>query len=200
MGTDDAEVASRLGSPSPANHRSPIASPSCPVRVLPFPSPSVSLTHTTPRTRTRSPPPPDRRAFSASSPFARFIYPPVWTLASFHQPLCLSLSGCLLPDSLSHSYSHTFSPHLSNNYDHHLHHRFPALFCRTLTLDTQEASRRLTPSTRFGLCNGASLPVLLSLLSRLILGHLCFSLFVLFCKAVLAARLPLTNFFPIYLF
>ncbi|KAK1687833.1 hypothetical protein BDP55DRAFT_88660 [Colletotrichum godetiae] len=35
------------------------------------------------------PPPPDRRAFSASSPFARFIYPPV-DFSLFFQPLSLS--------------------------------------------------------------------------------------------------------------
>ncbi|KAK1451698.1 hypothetical protein CMEL01_06272, partial [Colletotrichum melonis] len=88
--TDDAEVASRLGAPSPANHRSPIASPSRSfVSFLFLLCLSLRLVSAPSLPPPTPPPPPDRRAFSASSPFARFIYPPV-DFSLFFQPLSLS--------------------------------------------------------------------------------------------------------------
>lgn len=104
--TDDAEVASRLGAPSPANHRSPIASPSRSfVSFLFLLCLSLRLVSAPSLPPPTPPPPPDRRAFSASSPFARFIYPPV-DFSLFFQPLSLSLPILLLK-KLSLTLQHT---------------------------------------------------------------------------------------------
>ncbi|KAL0939342.1 uncharacterized protein CTRU02_205952 [Colletotrichum truncatum] len=96
MGTDNAEVASRLGSPSPANHRSPIASPSCPVRVRPFPSPSflsfLVLNH--PHILSLPLLPSTPHTTHTTVVFRSFHIPACGLLASFDQPLSLSPSGC----------------------------------------------------------------------------------------------------------
>ncbi|OHE93012.1 hypothetical protein CORC01_11651, partial [Colletotrichum orchidophilum] len=102
--TDDAEVASRLGAPSPANHRSPIASPSRPfvsflfllclfLRLDSVPSSLLPLHHHL-LTGVHS----QHRHLSLVS------YTRPWTLASFFQPLSLSVFACLaVEETLSHS-------------------------------------------------------------------------------------------------